>query len=111
MLNSFSKLHHMGLSNVKLEINNQYPSEQDLVEAKDEIKDLTLQATVCRNSPYKRGAKSRSNPSDSDNVTDPQIHNDGSPRDVKLSQTEVDQTFKTFHGNSLENRISDDSNN
>ncbi len=55
MLQNYSQLQHVDMPDVRLEITNKYDSDiQNLNQSRGEIKDIKLEATICRNSP-KRG--------------------------------------------------------
>ena len=52
MLQNYSQLHNMEMPDVRLEITNKYePNQQNNEDIIDEIRDIKLEATICRNSP------------------------------------------------------------
>ena len=52
MLQNYSQIHNMEIPDVRLEITNKYePNLQHNDDNVDEIKDIKLEATICRNSP------------------------------------------------------------
>ena len=57
MLQNYSQLHRLDLPQLRLEINNRYPSDLNVErEVLDEIKELKLEATIYRNSPKTKSA-------------------------------------------------------
>ncbi|KAK2149734.1 hypothetical protein LSH36_439g03041 [Paralvinella palmiformis] len=73
MLQNFSRMHSIQLPNVRLEINNQYTLDPELAPFGDRIKDLTLQATVCRNSPHKPAVRCRADGTGSDVTSESRV--------------------------------------